>query len=220
MADEAPLHVLAEMHGYVPTVWAMGGQAGPLPVDHVTENNIAIGFLAHEHLHNKGCQNVAFLTIVPQKRHALQRGQGFATAAAEKNRACVSLVVSENQLVANLYGANVISRPNLADLVEAFAALSPRPAGLFIDHDTTTARVYPLLARHGIVPDRDVKIISCDNEEAVLASLYPRPATIDLGLSELGDRVIRRLLLRVENQDESPVCIQTMPLLRASHGGV
>jgi DNA-binding LacI/PurR family transcriptional regulator len=214
LADAAPLDVLREMQTHVPIVWAMGGQASPLPVDHVSENNLAIGYLAHQYLYRKGCRDAAYLTIVPQKRHAMQRGMAMAAAAMEQGLYCRSLIVTENNLVAGLYGAGVTARPSLPELIDAFAALSPRPTGLFIDHDTTTARVYPLLARHGIQPGRDVTIISCDNEEIALSSLYPRPASIDLGVAELGYRVVRRLLLRIENKDEPPVFVQTMPRLQ------
>jgi DNA-binding LacI/PurR family transcriptional regulator len=213
LADEAPLDVLSEMHRHVPIVWAMGGQAGPLPVDHVSENNIAIGYLAHQYLHDRGCRDVAFLSVLPHKRNALQRGQAMAGAAAEMRHHCRSFVMTDNEFVSRLYGANVVARPTLAELVDAFVALSPRPAGLFIDRDSTTARVYPMLMRHGVQPGRDVIIVSCDNEEVALSGLYPRPASIDLGATELGCRVVRRLLLRIENRDEPPVFIQTMPRL-------
>jgi DNA-binding LacI/PurR family transcriptional regulator len=214
LADEAPLDVLEEMHRQVPIVWAMGGQAGPVPVDHVSENNFAIGYLAHQYLQNRGCRDMAFLTMVPQKRNAQQRGQAFAAAAAEMSHACRSLVTSENSFTTGLYGANVIARNSLNELIDAFASLSPRPKGLFIDRDSTTAKVYPMLARHNILPGRDVTIVSCDNEELALSALYPRPASIDLGVAELGCRVVRRLLLRIENRDEPPVFIQTMPRLQ------
>jgi DNA-binding LacI/PurR family transcriptional regulator len=213
LADEAPLEVLERMHRDVPIVWAMGGQAGPLPVDHVSENNIAVGYLAHQYLHQRGCRDMAFLTLIPHKRNARQRGQAFISAAAEMGQPFRSLIVSEDPFITGLFGTNVIARTNANELVEAFAALSPRPTGLFIDRDSTTARVYPILMRHGIQPGRDVTIVSCDNEEVALSALYPRPASIDLGAGELGCRVVRRLLLRIENRDEPPVFIQTMPKL-------
>jgi DNA-binding LacI/PurR family transcriptional regulator len=215
LSDEAPLEVLERLHQSVPVVWAMGGQAGPLSVDHVSENNIAVGYLAHTYLHEKGCRNPAFLSLVPQKRNAKQRGQAFASAAAEKSQHPRALILSEDPFVTGLYGADVVCRPHLPELIDAFAELNPRPDGLFIDRDSTTARVYPMLTRHGIHPGRDVTIVSCDNEELALSALYPRPASIDLGASELGYRVVRRLLLRIENRDEPPVFIQSMPTLIA-----
>jgi DNA-binding LacI/PurR family transcriptional regulator len=214
LADEAPLDVLEQMHRQVPIVWAMGGQAGPVPVDHVSENNIAIGYLAHQYLYDRGSRHMAFLTTVPQKRNAMQRGQAIFGAAAEMSHPCVGLILGDSTVYAGLYGANAIVRETLSELVDAFAALSPRPTGLFIDRDSTTARVYPMLARHGIQPGRDVTIVSCDNEEVALSALYPRPASIDLGAAELGCRVVRRLLLRIENREEPPVFIQTMPRLQ------
>jgi DNA-binding LacI/PurR family transcriptional regulator len=213
LADEAPLEVLERMHRQVPIVWAMGGQAGPLPVDHVSENNIAVGYLAHQYLHDRGCRDLAFLTLIPHKRNARQRGQAFASAAAEAGERCRSFIISEDHFITDQFGANVIARNNVNELVEAFVSMSPRPTGLFIDRDSTTARVYPVLQRHGIQPGRDVTIVSCDNEEVALSALYPRPASIDLGANEIGCRVVRRLLLRIENRDEPPIFIQTMPRL-------
>ena len=104
-------------------------------------------------------------------------------------------------------------RPTLVELVNAFVATSPRPTGLFIDRDATTAQVYPLLLKQGIEPGRDVIIVSCDNEEVRLSPLYPRPASIDLGTTEIGARAVRRLMLRIANPDEAPVFIQAMPRL-------
>ena len=213
LADEAPLEVLERLHRHVPVVWAMGGQAGPLPVDHVSENNIAVGYLAHQYLHQRGCRDMAFLSLVPQKRNAKQRGLAFASAAAEVCDQGRAFVLSKDPFITGLYGNNVVARNSLPELIDAFAALTPRPQGLFIDRDSTTARVYPLLMRHGIQPGRDVTIVSCDNEEVALSALYPRPASIDLGANELGLRVVRRLLLRIENRDEPPVFIQSMPHL-------
>jgi LacI family transcriptional regulator len=213
LADEAPLNVLAELHQHVPIVWAMGGHAGPLPVDHVSENNLAIGYLAHQYLHGKGCRHTAFLTLVPHKRNARQRGQALAGAAADSGQRARALLLTDDPIIASPYGGDAITAKGLPELIEAFAAMSPRPDGLFIDRDSTTVRVYPLLQKHGIQPGRDVTIVSCDNEEVALSALSPRPASIDLGTDELGGRIVRRLLLRIENREEPPIMIQTMPRL-------
>ena len=143
--------------------------------------------------------------------------QALASAAAELGYRSRVFLCTDSPLISGLYcGSEVIARNSLSDLIDAFAAMSPRPDGLFIDRDSTTARVYPLLAKRGIQPGRDVTIVSCDNDEVALSPLTPRPATIDLGSEEIGFRVVRRLLLRIENRDEPPVFIQTMP--RLIHG--
>jgi len=62
-----------------------------------------------------------------------------------------------------------------------FAEEKSRPDGLFIGNDLTTSQVYPLLAQHGIKIGTDLKLVSCDAEEARLSGMHPRPASIDIG---------------------------------------
>ena len=140
LTDEAPLDVLADMQRHVPIVWAMGGLAGPAPVDHVSENNTSVGYLAHEFLNKRGCRNVAYLSLVPQKRNAIQRGHALASAAAEMGRESHAFVCTDSKIIAGLYGSNVVAKQTLPELIEAFVAMSPRPDGLFIDRDSTTAQ--------------------------------------------------------------------------------
>lgn len=213
LADDAPLEVLDRLQKHVPIVWAMGGQAGSVSVDHVSENNTAIGYVAHQYLYNHGCRDMAFLTMLPHKRNARQRGQGLLGASADAGHICRSFVMTEDPIMAGTFGSGVTMAPDLPALIEAFAAASPRPDGLFVDRDSTTVRVYPLLQRLGIEPGRDVKIVSCDNEESTLSAMSPRPASIDLGTEELGGRILRRLMLRAENREEPPLMIQSTPRL-------
>jgi LacI family transcriptional regulator len=213
LADDAPLEVLERMRQHVPIVWAMGGQAGALPVDHVSENNTAIGYLAWDYLHKRGCREMTFLSMLPHKRNARQRGQGLLGAAADTHQQASAFLMTQDPIIAGTYGSRVTIAADLPALIEAFAKTSPRPDGLFIDRDATTMRVYPLLQRFGIEPGKDVTIVSCDNEEATLSALTPRPASIDLGTEELGGRILRRLILRIENRDEPPLMIQSTPRL-------
>jgi DNA-binding LacI/PurR family transcriptional regulator len=218
LADDAPMSVLDEMNRFVPVVWAMGGHAEPVGVDHISENNTAIGYLAHQYLHGHGCRDMAFISTLPHKRHVMQRGQAILSASVAAGHSCRAFLVSEDPSIARAYGSDAVVCSNLAELIEVFAgasgATSPRPDGLFVDRDSTTARVQLMLMRQGIQPGRDLRIVSCDNDEASLSALDPRPASIDLGIAELGSRIVRRLALRIENRDEPPVFIQTMPQLR------
>ncbi len=76
-----------------------------------------------------------------------------------------------------------------------------------------TAQVYPLLAQHGIQPERDVVIISCDNEESRLSAMVPRPMSIELGVEQIGQLAVRRLAARIERLDEPPRLICSVPSL-------
>ena len=213
MDDQSPLSILGQMNQYVPIVRAMGGQAGGLPVDHVAENNIAIGNLAYRYLKDSGCRDIAFAALQPQWRFTRQRGQALLAAAAANGETARAFLVSNDPVICDLYGQSPITAGSVPELVARFAALSPRPTGLFIDRDAATAKIYPLLYQHGIFPGRDVTIISCDNEEVRLSALDPRPASIELGTEEMGYRAVRRLLLKIRDRSEPPVSIQTMPRL-------
>jgi DNA-binding LacI/PurR family transcriptional regulator len=212
LADDAPLDILDEMNRYVPVVWAMGGHAGPVGVDHVSENNTAVGYLAQAHLRGLGCRDVAFLSASPQKRNAIQRAQAFMAAAEGLDR-CRSFILGQSTFLHGLYGPEVTSGADFASLLEALCAAKP-PDGLFIDRDRTTARVYPLLSRFGLEPGRDIKIISCDNDDLALSGLSPRPATIDLGIAELASMIVQRVLSRIGSCDEPSISLQATPQLK------
>ena len=96
------------------------------------------------------------------------------------------------------------------------AAASPRPDGLFIANDATTALVHPMLLRRGIVPGKDILLVSCDNEQVRLGGLVPRPLSIDIGSAEVGAVAVRRLRFRIEHPSEPPILIKVAPSIPAS----
>ena len=112
-----------------------------------------------------------------------------------------------------MYGPRAIVENNLESLIARIAQSQPRPDGLFISNDATTAQVYPLMQRLGIQPDRDIAVISCDNEEIRLSGLHPRPASIDCGAEEVGWRAVQQLVTRLENADEPGIHIAVAPRL-------
>jgi DNA-binding LacI/PurR family transcriptional regulator len=60
---------------------------------------------------------------------------------------------------------------------------------------------------------RDLRIISCDNEEARLSALHPRPESIDLNGNDIGYRAVVRLVSRLQNPNDGPLSIQIPPRL-------
>ena len=89
---------------------------------------------------------------------------------------------------------------------------TPRPTGLFVGNDFAAVQIYPILQQMGVVPGRDITIISCDNEgDPGLAGLQPRPASIEVGAEEVGWQAVRRLVSRLENPDEPAILINVAP---------
>ena len=65
MKGTKPRESLALIKKHLPAVWVMGAGAAIPGVDHISPDHQVIGFVALEYLKDRGCQNVAFLTLNP-----------------------------------------------------------------------------------------------------------------------------------------------------------
>jgi LacI family transcriptional regulator len=205
--------ILTSLRAHAPTVWVMGMEMTMGGVDHVTQDNIGIGYLAHSFLRSRNCERLAYLTCNPEWSAMRLRGQAFLNAAYDGGMPASPYVVTANPLVARSYGGDVVSAPTLEDLVATLARAKDRPDGLFVANDCTTARLYPILIKNRIRPGRDITIISCDNEEIRLSALRPRPASIDIGAEEIGFRAVVRLRSRIQRATGPSLLIQVAPKL-------
>ncbi len=71
---------------------------------HICADHQAIGFLALEFLRDRGCQNVAFLTMNPDWHLMQTRNLAFTAAAQESHIAASSYILSGNSAQADLFG--------------------------------------------------------------------------------------------------------------------
>jgi DNA-binding LacI/PurR family transcriptional regulator len=195
----------------VPLVWLFGAIERPVPIDHVTTDNIGVGHVAQDYLGSCGGEEVAFVTDVPEWPLMRIRGQSFCNAARDSGHRSTSYVVGTDPTTIESYGPRVVSAPTLEALVEKIATASPRPTGIFSARDRLTIQLYPLLQRRGLVPGRDVTVVSCDNQESLLSMLVPRPASVDLRPEAMGRLALSRLLHRLDHPDEVPLQIQVLP---------
>ena len=199
---------------YTPIVWVMGMEMAISGVDHVAPDNVGIGYLAYTYLKNLGCQRPAFVTANPNWPLMRLRGQSFLNSAFDAGLQPVTYAVAEDKRVLQPYGGQVVSADRLTDLIEKLAKADPRPDGIFVGNDFTLSYVYPMLVQHGIRIGVDMQIISCDAENARLAGMHPRPASIDIGGDEIGYRSVHRLLNRIERSNGLPLIIQVAPRLQ------
>jgi DNA-binding LacI/PurR family transcriptional regulator len=125
--------------------------------------------------------------------------------------AAQAYVVGAQPEFAQLCGPETRARATLAALMDELCA--QRPAGLFVSRDEELVQVYRLLAERDCEPGRDIRIVSCDNENVRLSMLDPRPASIEIGTAELALRAVRRLEARMKHPDEPPVRILVTPRL-------
>lgn len=205
--------LLESLRRKLPVVWAMGMPVAAGGVDHVTTDNIRIGQLACSHLLSLGCSRLAYLAADPAWSFLRLRGQAFVNAAYDAGQSPTAFVMTDDELLIESYGRNVVAATGLHVLVEKLLEQRPRPDGLFVANDATVANVYMQLNRQKVRIGKDLHIVSCDNEEARLASLHPRPASIDIGAEEVGYRCVLRLRTRLQRQVEPPLLIQVYPTL-------
>lgn len=192
----------------IPLVWAMGEEYGNYDVDHVTCDNVHIGHLAYNFLRNKRCQEVALIALNPSWTFMRLRAQAFLNAAYDGNQRATAYVISQDEMVLDSYGKRVVPAKNPEELVAKLLGGPRRPDGIFILNDHATSTIIPILNRQGIRTDRDITIVSCDNEESRLAALQPRPTTIDIRSEEVGYRAMVRLASRMRNPEETPLVVR------------
>lgn len=167
--------------------------------DRVTPDNELIGRLAAEHLVRQGHRRLAYLHVSGTHMGYRARAEAFLEAAGELG-ADVELVTKGS--VHDRPGMREeITDAGVDELVERYAALDPRPTGLFVPRDRLTVWAYRSLRARGLSPGRDLEVTSCDNEPIVEA-LDPRPTTIDVRPEVIGRRAVEQLLWRIGHADE------------------
>ena len=204
---------LGPLVGQIPFVRVLGGGLGAETYDQVGSDNMALGRIAAEHLAGRGCRHVAFINHDPTHVASAER-EGAFTRHAERLGLSVEAWVTDTEQHAawNPTRPGGLQTP-LTEPLDRLAAATPRPDGLFVPTDSIAAAVYPMLAERDIQPGRDIAVVSCNNEDPILASMRPRPATIDLGFEDIGRRAVRRLLGRIRHPDARPERVLVAPKL-------
>jgi LacI family transcriptional regulator len=191
-------------------------------IDHIMPDNQQIGVMAARYLFRRGHQHVAFIEATPRRLNFHERGNSFCMVAQNCGLTAARVTVNKQQRD-ELYPSIANVRTWLTDAVDQLVKLDPRPTGLFVPSDRHTSIVYTLLAERGIKIGHastggQMEVISCDNEESRLEPLNPRPASIDIGAVEIGRRAVRRLLIRLQHPEESPVRVLVPPKLPEGAG--
>jgi DNA-binding LacI/PurR family transcriptional regulator len=191
-------------------------------VDHIMPDNQQIGVMAARYLMRRGHKRLAFIEATPRRLNFHERGNAFCMVAQNADLS-VSRITINRQERDELYPSIAHVRCWLEDAVNQLLKTEPMPTGLFVPSDRHTALIYPLLSERGVKvgpldAGGEVEIISCDNEESRLEPLNPRPARIDIGAIEIGRRAVRRLLIRLQHPEESPVRVLVPPKLPEGAG--
>lgn len=215
MAGGLNSHAAVTLNNEMPIVRVMGGEVGPLTIDQIGVDNSAVGFLAADYLLSQGVRQLGFMTFSPVWGVTQLRSQGLLAGAVSAGVPCQSYLLGNATTPREFFGINPIVETTADALVARLATniKGSGRVGLFVSRDEETVHVYRLLAEHGLRPQEDVLVVSCDNEEVRLSTLFPRPASIDLSATEIARRAVRRLATRIKHHGEPPVRILVNPHL-------
>ncbi len=194
-----------------PVVWLTShADAG---ADAILPGNRMAGKMAANYLLERGHQVMGFLNVDDRNPSYQARGEAFVKAVKGKGVKVRRLVLT-GDCSSDDDGTFAHLDSKVETAVKKLLTCDPRPTGLFVPSDLMTALVYRELIRCGVKLGKDIDVVSCDNEEAYLAGLYPRPATIDIAGEERGRRAVYELLVQSRFPDERrPVQLTVEPQL-------
>ncbi len=172
--------------------------------DHVTYNNAETGRLAARYLtahHDRiGCIcNTEKPLFVERFKHFRQK-----VAAAGKE-------------LLPLFGDLELYDADALELALKKYFKDNRPTGMFIMTDEITSSAYPLLTHLGILPGRDIEIVSCNNEYSRISVLRPYPTVIDICTLDIGRIAAMQLLSRLHYPKLKPLKMEILPRLIPSN---
>ncbi|HEU0185816.1 MAG TPA: LacI family DNA-binding transcriptional regulator [Blastocatellia bacterium] len=191
----------------VPSVWVMRAHSDNRnEFDHVFYDNDAVGPLAARYLLERGHRRLAFIN--PQITHTAfpARRDAFAQTVQQSGAQVTVWEITEEET--NRSAAQGIER-----IVQDMASSPQRPTGIFVPADDYLLSVFHALRVFGLIPQRDVELIGCNNDQPSLAKMHPRPATIDLNVNVVGRRAVEQLLSRMADPDDPLARIKLQPTL-------
>lgn len=176
-----------------PCCWVLDNRFDPEWGDQIAPNHKEIGYTAVEYLVGQGCQDVLSVNLGPENHFMQLRETGIRAAC--KNHGIAHRKAYATQSPVTL-PATYPATAYLDEITKKIKALKKKPDGILFDSDFSASLLIPRLLNEGVRLDRTA-LIGCNNQEAYLHNLSPRPATIDIHLRTIGELAITQLLYRI-----------------------
>lgn len=186
----------------------LGSDIAEEGLDRVGYDDEQVGRIAGEWLQRRGCRRPIFIGSASRTRS--DAFAAYCRAAGVETRAIVSDRLFQTRQQLQVIDAEVLS--SLWREAEEF-----QTDGVFAFSDQLAAALYNLLYRIGRLPGRETPVISCNREEPFLATLHPRPASIDIHAKEIGMEAVAMLLWRLDNPHSTPKRTILSPSLVEGH---
>ncbi len=190
---------IVDQFSSIPSIWVGGAPVTPPLIDQIVNDARATALLALDYLAAKQkCADIAFINHDGLHTAFQQYRSMVEESAARRGLDCSIYELRRPSFTEQKLWSYERIRPDFSGLVDRMLADRGRPAhGIFVPTDQQAAMVHTLLRERGFVPGKDFTTISVNNDEPWLATLHPRPATIDMRPAEQGEIALNRLLERI-----------------------
>jgi LacI family transcriptional regulator len=215
----------------IPTVWVIG-RAGDWG-DVVESNDILVGKIAADYLVWHGHRRLAFIN--PNPTHVMKRGrkagdrsfptEDAAVHATATGRRQASFTFFAQQAEAEVqaclgepgkwpFPSPAVNRIEMVQgLVDKLLDQPKPPTAIFAPNDSIGVTVARALSVRGLQAGRDISLMSCNNEQALLMGIHPALTTIDIHAEEIGRRAVDQLAWRLMHRDRPRCEIAIEPTL-------
>jgi DNA-binding LacI/PurR family transcriptional regulator len=181
----------------IPWIKIMGTVDDPKDANHVTYDNDQIGIIAADYLMKKGCEN--FYYFGGLNKLFKPRYENFCSELEKNNNKGDIIELDYAELKLD------VLVPLAKNKFEEIFSNKKSQTGIFLSSSSYLNLTYQLLYFMGIVPMRDVEIITCENMRQVLYGVIPQPAVIDLRMKEIGRRGVEMLVNLQSNPDNNDI---------------
>jgi LacI family transcriptional regulator len=198
----------------LPSVWVMGNPPDAFAGDHVQSDPMVAGQLAAQHLLDNGHSCCAYLGsgLGTPLSYSGYRGDAFRFHI-ERGGGTVHLAI-DPELIRTSKQANLVDAERVREQLQRMLRMNPKPTGIFLQADMFAPCVYKLLEELRVRPQRDLAVVTCNNEPTYLRRLWPAPTVVDIQVEQISARAVEMLLWRRDNPGRPPIRVLVRPVLR------
>jgi DNA-binding LacI/PurR family transcriptional regulator len=197
----------------LPCVWVGGSRPEKQIIDHVLADNSAIGTLAADYLLECGCKTAALIDHSPDHAGFDIRRKSFSQKLKKQGISVKQFTSQTKDINENELWSGGYIRKEISLLLDKILKSGPLPDGIFLQTDQQAAVLHALLRDRGIHPEKDVTLISCNNDEPWRTAMIPCPATIDPQPYAQGLECFSRLDSQIKFGTSTPCSILISPKL-------
>lgn len=180
-----------------------------MPFDSVSMDNVEAGRQAAQHLIDRGCRNIVFVTEATPTVSRSHKIGGFLEALRDSGLPCEHRIIEGKALSA--YGDTEMSELGRA-LAGKVLDISPRPDGVVAINDALGIGLLVGLRDANISVPGDISVVGIDN--IPLSELInPGLTSVMPPLAKMAELMVDRLLVRIEEPAIAPEEMLFVPTL-------